>query len=157
MLEATWPAGPGWPLARHAWCARCPSTEHESASAYLQPCSRWRRPGHADGPRDLPAGAHRSRWAASARVCARTRQACGRTGQLPAHAELYSCTGQHSARSACSPTHAPLPAAEFYGELQGANYYSVAVVPASFCTPGVTLGSLRVSMPCGMPCMLCTL
>ncbi|KAL4428192.1 hypothetical protein ABPG75_002281 [Micractinium tetrahymenae] len=39
-------------------------------------------------------------------------------------------------------------AAEFYGELQGANYYSVAVVPASFCTAGVTLASLKGKRSC---------
>lgn len=46
----------------------------------------------------------------------------------------------------CCP--APLVAAaspaEFYGALTGANYYSVALVDASFCTPGVTLASLKV-------------
>ncbi len=48
------------------------------------------------------------------------------------------------------PPPPPLPSrsAEFYGDVQGANYYSVAVVPASLCTAGVTLASLRVRPPC---------
>jgi hypothetical protein len=36
---------------------------------------------------------------------------------------------------------------EYYGDRAGTNYYSVAVVPAAFCTPtpAPTLASLRVS------------
>lgn len=37
-----------------------------------------------------------------------------------------------------------LRAAEFYGDLQGASYFSVAVVPANFCTAGVTFADLQV-------------
>jgi hypothetical protein len=37
---------------------------------------------------------------------------------------------------------------EYYGDRAGTNYYSVAVVPAVFCTstPAPTLASLRVSV-----------
>ncbi|KAI7836214.1 hypothetical protein COHA_009895 [Chlorella ohadii] len=38
--------------------------------------------------------------------------------------------------------------AEFYGALTGANYYSVALVDASFCTAGVTLASLKGKRAC---------
>ena len=47
----------------------------------------------------------------------------------------------------------PPPPAEFYGALTGANYYSVALVDASFCTPGVTLASLKVRIYCAIVCL----
>lgn len=43
------------------------------------------------------------------------------------------------------PCPSPLcPCVQYYGDLQGASYYSVAVVNKEFCTDGVTLASLRV-------------
>lgn len=52
---------------------------------------------------------------------------------------------------ACLPTLSPAPCPpapllQFYGDLQGASYYSVAVVNKEFCTDGVTLANLRVRL-----------
>lgn len=57
------------------------------------------------------------------------------------HGALHWCAAPgHSAARAAHP----LWPAEYYGDLSGASYYSVAVVPKEFCTDGVTMSSLRV-------------
>ena len=46
-------------------------------------------------------------------------------------------------------------AAEYYGDLQGASYYSVAVVPAQFCSSGTSFADLKVRPACCASTALC--
>ena len=74
-----------------------------------------------------------------------------RPGQL---AVLHAARALHAVQrsAASSPEYivpnlavpSPPPALQFYGDLQGASYYSVAVVNKEFCTDGVTLANLKV-------------
>lgn len=55
--------------------------------------------------------------------------------------------------SVTSPPALP-PASEFYGDLNGASYYSVAVVPKEFCTDKSSFKDLKVrAAPAGVTCM----
>ncbi len=76
-----------------------------------------------------------------------------RPGQL---AVLHAARALHAVQrsAASSPEYivpnlavpSPPPALQFYGDLQGASYYSVAVVNKEFCTDGVTLANLKVRL-----------
>ena len=105
------------------------------------------------GLEPIAAEVRAQRCCGTAGVCA-CYHACP-AGPLPVpapqlHKRLLRCTAAHASPTANTASHtasctACRTALQYYGDLQGASYYSVAVVPKEFCTDGVNFGSLRVS------------